>query len=120
MFRDGVGAGDSFEDIERLLQFSGLQCELAHLDLCLSLEEGSFGIHDNAFVGGDRLAVAAEEAVAVACEEVALRLVGWAYGVGGEALEERCREGELALVVVVGGEGVCSGGSVFPLAEAVE
>ena len=112
--------GDGAEKFEGLLELSGLESEFADLNLCLILKKGALGIGDDALVGGDGLAVEAEEAVAVGGEEVALGPVAGFGGVCGEAFEKRGGKSVFAFVVMVGGEGVGGGGGVFPPAVAVQ
>jgi hypothetical protein len=71
-------------------------------------------------LNGDGLAVAAEQAVAVAGEVVAARAFLGFRGVGGVALEHRRGEGIFALVVMIGGERVGGGGGPLALGVAVE
>ncbi len=120
VFGDGARIGDGAEKRERLLELAGLEGELADLGLRLGLEKGSRRIRDHAVVGGDCLAVAAEQAVAVTGEKVALGFVAGLRCVRGEALEERRGEGIFAFVVVIGGEGVGGRAGVPSLAVAVQ
>ena len=116
-----VGCGDHFlEALERLLGATCLEIEMAEGHLGLRCEQPAGGVLDDFVEAFGSLVVTAHHAVAISREIVAAGAFLRLGGACGIALEHRCGEDILALVVMVRGQRVSGGGGPFPLSVAVD